>query len=113
MIKQTHTSSLIATVILTVSFLYSAVAKADSSPAYNYLNIPSSTRIYGLGGINITTVDDDVNVTDQNPALLGPEFGRQIALNYMRYIEFCRDKIFFSGRRTWSMERLRPILRLW
>ena len=86
MIQQPPTSSLIATVILTVSFLYSAVAKADSSPAYNYLNIPSSTRIYGLGGINITTVDDDVNVTDQNPALLGPEFGRQIALNYMRYI---------------------------
>ena len=51
---------------------------ADSSPAYNYLNIPSSAHIYGLGGINISTVDDDINAIDQNPALLGPEFDKQI-----------------------------------
>ena len=59
---------------------------ADSSPAYNYLNIPPSAHIYGLGGINISTVDDDINAIDQNPALLGPEFDKQIGLNYMRYI---------------------------
>ncbi len=61
-------------------------AGADSSPAYNYLNIPSSAHIYGLGGINISTVDDDINAVDQNPALLGPEFESQIGLNYMHYI---------------------------
>lgn len=59
---------------------------SDSSPAYNYLNIPSSAHIYGLGGVNISTVDDDINAVDQNPALLGPEFEKQIGLNYMRYI---------------------------
>lgn len=59
---------------------------ADSSPAYNFLNITSSSRIYGLGGVNITTVSDDVTTTDQNPALLGPEFEMQGALSYMRYI---------------------------
>ena len=58
----------------------------DSSPAYNFLNVTSSARIYGLGGINITTVDDDINIIDQNPALLGPEFDMQLGLNYMRYI---------------------------
>lgn len=61
-------------------------ALADSSPAYNFLNVTSSTRIYGLGGINITTVDDDVNSIDQNPALLGPEFEMQASFNYMHYI---------------------------
>ncbi len=64
----------------------SVAPAADSSPAYNFLNIPLSTRIYGLGGVNITTVDDDITTTDQNPALLGPEFGSQIGLAYMRYI---------------------------
>jgi len=59
---------------------------ADSSPAYNYLNIPSSAHTYGLGGVNISTVDDDINAVDQNPALLGPEFESQIGINYMRYI---------------------------
>lgn len=74
-----------------VSVLMSAIlaaghAAAESSPAYGYLDVPSSTRIYGLGGINISTVSDDVNLIDQNPSLLGPEFGKQIGLNYMRYI---------------------------
>lgn len=58
----------------------------DSSPAYNFLNITSSSRAYGLGGVNITTVDDDINLIDQNPALLGPEFDLQAGVNYMRYI---------------------------
>lgn len=62
------------------------VSAQDSSPAYNFLNIATSTRSYGLGGVNITTVDDDINTIDQNPSLLGPEFGLQIGVNYMRYI---------------------------
>lgn len=59
---------------------------ADSSPAYNFLNIPSSVTSYGLGGLNISSVDDDVNNIDMNPALLGPEMDKSIGLNYMRYV---------------------------
>lgn len=59
---------------------------ADSSPAYNFLNIPSSAHVYGLGGVNISNIDDDINSVDQNPALLGPEFDMQVGFNYMRYI---------------------------
>ncbi len=58
----------------------------DGSTAYNFLNITASSRIYGLGGVNITLVDDDINSTDQNPALLGPEVEKQLGLNYMRYV---------------------------
>lgn len=58
----------------------------DGTIAYNFLNLPSSSHIYGLGGINISTVEDNLNLTDQNPALLGPEMDMQIGLNYMRYI---------------------------
>lgn len=61
-------------------------AFSEGSPAYNFLNIPSSTRVYGLGGVNITNIDDNINSVDQNPALLGPEFDMQLGLNYMRYI---------------------------
>lgn len=63
-----------------------SLSAQDSSPAYNFLNITSSARIYGLGGVNITTVDNDINIIDQNPALLGPEFDMQLGVNYMRYI---------------------------
>lgn len=58
----------------------------DGSTAYNFLNLPSSSHIYGLGGINISTIEDNLNLTDQNPALLGPEMDMQIGINYMMYI---------------------------
>lgn len=62
-------------------------AKAqDGSTAYNFLNITSSSKIYGLGGVNISLVDDDMMVSDQNPALLGNEMSGQIGLNYMHYV---------------------------
>lgn len=69
-----------------ISLCTAGIHAADSSPAYNFLNIPSSARIYGLGGINISSIDDDINSIDQNPALLGPEFDMQLGINYMRYI---------------------------
>ena len=58
----------------------------DTSPAYSFLNLPSSTLTYGLGGINITAIEDDINSIDQNPGLLGPEIEMQLGVNYMRYI---------------------------
>lgn len=65
----------------------SAMGQYGGKTAYNYMDISGSTRIYGLGGTNISTVDgDDVMTTDQNPALLGPEMSRSIGVGYMRYV---------------------------
>ncbi len=58
----------------------------DGSAAYSFLNVTSSSKIYGLGGVNISLVDDDITVADQNPALLGSEMSNQVALNYMHYM---------------------------
>lgn len=58
----------------------------DGSTAYNFMNITSSARIFGLGGVNITTIEDNITTVDQNPGLLGPEMSNQIAVNYMRYV---------------------------
>ena len=58
----------------------------DGSTAYNFLNVTSSAKIYGLGGVNISLVDDDISVFDQNPALLGPEMSNMVGVNYMHYI---------------------------
>ena len=63
-----------------------AVQAQDGSTAYNFMNITSSARIYGLGGVNITLVDDDISVIDQNPALLGGEMGNMLSMSYMRYL---------------------------
>ena len=58
----------------------------ESASGYSWLNISSSSRIYGLGGVNISLVDDDIQTIDQNPALLGGEMSGQIGINYMHYI---------------------------
>ena len=76
----------IITTILCGTALWLSAGAAETSPAYNFLNVPSSTLSYGLGGLNISTVDDDVMNIDVNPALLGPEMGRVVGVNYMRYM---------------------------
>lgn len=68
---------------LAAAFLVSA---QNGSTAYNFLNVTSSAKIYGLGGVNITLVDDDISVADQNPSLLGPEMSNMVGMNYMHYI---------------------------
>ena len=65
---------------------FNVMLAQDGSTAYNFLNVTSSARLYGLGGVNITTVDDDLSTTDQNPGLLGSEMDNQVIVDYMRYL---------------------------
>lgn len=58
----------------------------DGTTAYEFLHISPSAHVYGLGGHNIALIDDDINLVEQNPALLGPEFDKQVGVNYMKYI---------------------------
>lgn len=62
-----------------------AARAADSSPAYNFLNITSSAKAFGLGGVNISTIGAGLDMVDQNPALIGPEIGAAASVNYTRY----------------------------
>lgn len=71
--------------IILAASAFNAFAQ-DGSTAYNFLNITSSSKIYGLGGVNITLVDDDISIIDQNPALLGSEMSNQVVFNYMSYL---------------------------
>lgn len=76
-------------IMLAASILTGFTVMADDGPkttAYDFLNVPVSSHVYGLGGHNLTVIDDDINLVEQNPALLGPEYDHQVGLNYMRYI---------------------------
>lgn len=54
--------------------------------AYSFLEIPTSSQAFGMGGSGIAIVDTDVTLTDQNPSLIGPEIGHEAAFNYMLYM---------------------------
>ena len=63
-----------------------ALSAQDGRSAYDFLNVPTSSHVFGLGGTNITLIDDDVTLSEQNPALIGPEIGQQVAFSYMHYM---------------------------
>lgn len=81
MVFKRYISILLATVLPVL-----AAWGQDGTTAYEFLGVPASSHVYALGGTNITVIDDDVNLIDQNPGLLGPEYEMQAGLNYMRYL---------------------------
>lgn len=73
--------------LLVAACLCTTLAQADEgTTAYNFLSLPTSSHVYALGGHNLTVIDDDINLVQQNPALLGSEFDHQVGLTYMKYI---------------------------
>lgn len=72
-------------ILLCVSWLN--ISAQSNSTAYSFLDIPTSARVYGLGGNNICIIGEDVSLTDQNPALIGPEIEKQVEVNYMMYMQ--------------------------
>lgn len=62
-------------------------AEGGGSSAYDFLTIPTSSHAFALGGRAPAVIDDDVTLVDQNPGLLGPEIEKQVAFNYMMYMQ--------------------------
>lgn len=55
------------------------------STAYDFLEIPSSSYVFGMGGANVSTVHNDIDLASQNPALIGPENDKELKIGYMHY----------------------------
>lgn len=72
--------------ILAITFCANLCFAQNGTTAYEFLNVSPSSHVYGLGGHNISIIDDDINLIEQNPALLGNEINKQVGLNYMRYL---------------------------
>jgi hypothetical protein len=74
------------TIVAAMILIFSTASAEDGTTAYEFLNVSPSSHVYGLGGHNITIIDDDINLIEQNPALLGPEIGKQVGVSYMHYL---------------------------
>ncbi len=75
----------ICTAVVCIAAAISASAQEGSS-SYSFLKIPASSQGFALGGTNISTINPDLSLVDQNPALLGPEIEAQMGLGYMHYL---------------------------
>lgn len=76
----------VAVFLLVLAFgSVSKVMAQGGNTAYDFLEIPSSSYVFGMGGVNISAVHDDLDLSAQNPALIGPENDRELKLGYMHY----------------------------
>ncbi len=76
-------------VLSLLSLLYIMNARESAAQEvgnYGFLELPTSSHVAALGGCNITVVDPDLTISDQNPALLCAEMAGQVSLSYMNYV---------------------------
>jgi hypothetical protein len=71
--------------LLTISLAIPAQAQFNSSPSYRFLDVPVSARMTGLGGVNVSLHDRDVNFFYSNPALNGDTLQGAASVSYQFY----------------------------
>jgi len=69
--------------VLIITLFYSTLLRAQTiggSSVYNFLKVPNTPQLSGLGGINISNISNDEGLTFNNPSLLRPEMNSQLNL---------------------------------
>ena len=72
--------------ILLIFIFSSSQAQIGSYGIFKFMNLPTSSRVAGLGGNMIAVKDDDVSLAVQNPALLNPSMNDKMAISYINYL---------------------------
>ena len=65
----------------------------EGRTSYDFMNVTPSAHAYALGGNNISIIEEDITLIENNPALLGPEMHLKWGINYMMYVA----DIHFAG----------------
>ena len=69
-------------VLLPLFTSLTAAAQLGGISAYEFLNLPTSATVAGLGGHHIAVMNDDITLAARNPALLNEEMHGQLALSH-------------------------------
>jgi hypothetical protein len=62
------------------------VAQIGGQQAFSFLNLPTSAKLAGLGGVNVSSRDADGTMLYGNPALLNADMDGRLALGYVDYL---------------------------
>ena len=63
-----------------------AFAQIGGRHVYDFLTLSPSARIVALGGVNISTLDNDINLAAQNPGLLNDSMHKHVSLTWSNYL---------------------------
>lgn len=61
------------------------LGQVGGNRSYEFLNVPYTARLSGLGGVNVSQVDEDVNLFLSNPALIGDTLSGYASANFLSY----------------------------
>lgn len=87
----------LAVFVSSSSFLFGQVG---GNRSYEFLNIPYSARVSGLGGVNVSQVDQEVNLFLSNPALIGDTLSGYASASYLAYFANINFATFAYARRV-------------
>jgi hypothetical protein len=62
-----------------------SVAQTGGNNTFEFLNLPAAARAAALGGNHISVLDNDINLSLQNPAVLNREMKNSLSFNYAPY----------------------------
>lgn len=61
-------------------------AQIGGRHVYDFLNLSPSARVAALGGVNVSTYDDDSNLGYQNPGLVNDSMHEELSLSVVNYL---------------------------
>ncbi len=73
---------------LIICFLWvftSSVAQVGGQRSYEFMNIPYTPGTVGLGGVNVSLANQDVNLVISNPALASDTLSGLVSFNYLSW----------------------------
>ncbi len=72
-------------ILLLTIFTTGSFSQTGGDNIYEFLNLTHSGLVSSLGGSNVSLYDNNLNLAYHNPALLGSQMDRSLALNYSDY----------------------------
>ena len=73
--------------VLAFAALFVRVSCQESTSVFNFLNLPYSAHVTGLGGHNISVIEDDITLVTQNPSLLSSVSSKTVGFNFLTYMK--------------------------
>lgn len=73
-------------VVVVIHAFNSGYGQIGGQRSFEFLNVPTNARTAGLGNVNISVKDQDVNLAIQNPALANSEMHNHVSANYILYL---------------------------
>lgn len=76
---------IVLTLTLSVAMINIGFGQSDGTQSFRFLDVPVSARLSGLGGVNVSRTDVDINLITSNPALVFQSLDGDLSLNYILY----------------------------